>query len=148
MRDILSFEPRRSGTSLKAALEFLGHVVRRRAVVFIVSDFLDQGFETQLGIASRKHDVTAVTLTDPHELALPPVGLVELEDLEAERRILVDASDARVRAAFERQVAAEREALSKCLRKAGAGEIRVRTDETYTLPIVRYLRAREKARVH
>jgi uncharacterized protein (DUF58 family) len=148
IRDILTYQPQRRGTSIKVVLDFLGRVLSRRAVLFLVSDFWDQGYELPLGIAARHHDITAVSITDPRELALPAVGLIELEDLEAGTRLLVDSGDARVRAAVESTARARGTALSERLRGAGVGEIRVSTDAPYTEPIIRYFRARERAREH
>ena len=146
IRDILTFEPKRGGTSLTAAIDYAGRVQRRRAVVFLISDFLDHGYEMSLGILARRHDVTAVSITDPRELEVPRAGLLELEDLESGERVLLDTLDARVRSELACLGQARRLGLGRTLAAAGIGEIAVRTDTPYVDAIVRYFRAREHAR--
>jgi uncharacterized protein (DUF58 family) len=143
IRDILTFEPRGSGTSIAGALDFLGRVQRRRAVVFLVSDFLDQGYEQPLRLAARRHDVTAVRITDPRELALPAVGLLELEDLETGQRTLLDTADAGAMTALAAATRRDRASTSERLRAAGVGEIAISTDQPFVEPIIRYFRSRE-----
>ena len=143
IRDILTFRPTRGGTSVSTALEFLGRVLSRRAVIFLVSDLLDHGFELPLRLAARRHDITAVRISDPRVLALPDVGLLELEDLESGRRVLVDTSDPAALAHLRDHAEREREAQSELLRAAGVGEIRIDTDHGYVEPLMRYFRARD-----
>ncbi len=102
VRDVLAFEPRHRGTNLTRALEFLIKVRRRRSLVFVLSDFQDRGFERQLRIAARRHDVIAVSLVDPREQSLPDCGMMECEDAENGERYLIDTSDAAVRRAWQR----------------------------------------------
>jgi len=144
IREILTFKPERRGTDLEAALDYLGKVVRRRAVVFIISDFLDQGFDDRLRVGARRHDVTTVSVTDPREIALPPVGLIELEDAETGEVILVDTYDENVTKGFRILGDDGRKARSKLFRSADVGEIQVRTDEAYVDPIIRFFRSRER----
>lgn len=146
IRDILTFRPTRGGTSIKVALEFLGRVLSRRAVIFLVSDLLDHGFEVPLRLAARRHDITAVRITDPRELSLPDVGLLDLEDLENGRRVLVDTSDTAAVRRLAEQAERDREAQSELLRAAGVGEIRINTDQGYVEPLMRYFRARDHHR--
>src|SRR5262252_6799443 len=91
--DILSHRPASKGTDLNVGLNYLSRVAKRKAVTFLISDFLASNFETSLRIVGRKHDLVPVMLTDPLEDAFPSIGLVELEDPESGRRVLVDASD-------------------------------------------------------
>lgn len=146
IRDILTYRPEHSGTSVKTALEFLGHVIRRRAVIFLVSDFVDQGFALPLRLAARRHDITAVSISDPRELGLPAVGMVELEDLESGQRVTVDTSDAVAMRELALAIRRDREAQSELLRSAGVGEICVSTDASYIEPIIRYFHKREHRR--
>src|SRR3954466_14375628 len=80
IRDVLFFQPRRRGTSIREGLDYLNRVMRRRVIVFLMSDFLDEGFERVYKRAGRRHDLVAVRITDPREDTLPSVGLVQLED--------------------------------------------------------------------
>ncbi|HUP22899.1 MAG TPA: DUF58 domain-containing protein, partial [Thermoanaerobaculia bacterium] len=97
IREILSFRATRRHTDIDGALEFLGRVTPRRVVAFLISDFLDQGFENRLRVAARRHDLTAITVTDPRETELPDVGLLELEDAESGELVLVDTRRPHVR---------------------------------------------------
>ena len=146
IREILTFRSRRRATDLDGALEYLGRVVRRRAVVFVLSDFLDEGFGERLRIAAKRHDVTAVRVADRREAELPRVGLIELQDAETGEIVMVDTFDRKVTAEFRKLAATERDDRSAMFREAGVGEIDIWTDETYVDAIVRYFRAREHRR--
>src|SRR5262249_54283862 len=100
IRDVLFYQPKHPGTSLKEAIDYLNRLLRRRAVVFLLSDFLDRGYETALKRAGRRHDLVAVYITDPREEELPAVGLLQLEDAETGRRLLLDTGSRQVREAF------------------------------------------------
>ena len=89
IREILSFRPTRRSTDLAGALEYLSKVVRRRSVVFVISDFLDEGFEERVRISGRRHDVTAISVGDRRERELPAIGILELEDAETGETILI-----------------------------------------------------------
>src|SRR6516165_8875515 len=91
IRDVLFYEPVRRGTSLKVALDFLNRVLRRRTIVFLLSDFLDEDFGQALKRAGRRHDLVAIRIADPGEERLPAFGLLELEDAETGGRVLIDA---------------------------------------------------------
>jgi uncharacterized protein (DUF58 family) len=144
IREILSFRATRRHTDIDGALEFLGRVTPRRVVAFLVSDFLDQGFETRLRVAARRHDLTAITVDDPREADLPDVGLLELEDAESGELVLVDTRRPRVREAVRAWAAERRRRRSELFRGAGVGEIAVSTDRPYVEPIVRFFRSRER----
>jgi uncharacterized protein (DUF58 family) len=146
IREILSFRPTRRGTDLDGALDYLGRVARRRVVAFLLSDFLDHGFEERLRIAARRHDVTAVTVGDRREAELPRIGLIELEDAESGETLLVDTYDRNTTDGLRVLSRDERDARRNLFRSAGAGEIEVWTDEPYVDTLVRFFRAREKRR--
>ncbi len=144
IREVLSFRPRGRGTDIGAALEHLNHVTKRRCVTFLVSDFLDPGAQLALKIANRRHDVIAVVLDDPREETLPPVGLVELEEAESGRRLVVDTGDASVRRAYERAAAERRRERERMLRSVDVDAIVVRTDRPYAEALLRFFRMRER----
>ncbi|MEE8409286.1 MAG: DUF58 domain-containing protein [Myxococcota bacterium] len=146
IREILTFRPTRRATDLEGALEFLGKVTRRRAVVFVISDFLDEGYGDRLRIGARRHDMTAVSVTDPREIELPSIGLIELEDAETGEMILVDTRDQNVTDGFRVLGSDERIDRSNLFRGADVGEIRIRTDEATIEPIIRFFRAKEHRR--
>nr|NIP98064.1 DUF58 domain-containing protein [Akkermansiaceae bacterium] len=97
IRDLLGFKPRQACTDIAAAVDYLGKVAQKRAVVFLVSDFLESGFERALRTVGKRHDVIAVSITDPVEVKMPNVGLVELEDAETGELIEIDTGSAAFR---------------------------------------------------
>ncbi len=144
VREVLYFTPQGRGTDIAAALEHLQRTITKRSVVFVLSDFLGPDFTRALRVAARKHDVIAVTVTDPREEDLPPAGLLELEDAETGDRVLVDASDKRTRGAFKRwglERRAKREAL---FRSIGVDALELRTDRPYDVPLQRFFHQRAR----
>ena len=133
-------------TDLKAALEALVHVARRRSVAFVVSDFLAAGYERALSLASAKHDVIPVVLVDKRDFELPDVGLATFEDLESGEMIVVDTSDKHVRAHFEREMKKIRDARRAVFNKLGLDSVEVDTGGSFVRPI-RDLFARRARRV-
>src|SRR5258707_5240705 len=114
IREVLYFKAQGRGTDIGQALQFMYRTITKRSVVFLISDFLGDGFARPLRVAARKHDIIAISVTDPREEDLPPVGLVDLEDAETGERVLVDTRSAATRAAFRRWAdrrRAERQAL-------------------------------------
>ena len=144
LRDVLYLDPAGRGTDLAAALTFVMKVRRKRAVVFVVSDFLDAGYEDVLGRAARRHDVIAVRCSDPREADWPAAGLVTLQDAETGRQLLVDAADARFRAGFAARGAARRRAFDGLARGAGVDVVDVGTDGRHAEALVRFFRLREQ----
>ncbi len=135
VREILGATPERPGTDLKVALETLYRVARRRSVAFVLSDFFAEDYERTLSLASARHDVIPVVLTDPRDDELPNVGLAAFEDLETGESRLIDTSSALVRAHYKRQMANLRDTQLKLFRKLGLDHVIVRTDQPYVKPL-------------
>jgi uncharacterized protein (DUF58 family) len=148
IRDILFFEPAHPGTCLRAGLDFLGKVLHRRAIVFLVSDFLDTGYEKAMQRTGKRHDLIALPLSDPREFSLPPVGLVEWEDAETGRPLLVDTSDAEFQAALHQKSFARMEALRQLTRSARIDLIEVSTDGNHLDALTRFFNLRERRLAH
>lgn len=144
IRDILTFEPHRRGTRLDVALDYLGKVLPRRAVTFVISDFLDSQFRDHLLVSAKRHDVTAVSITDPREMELPNIGMIELEDAETGEMMLIDTSNTQFIAGFRKNTHRTQHERRELFRSCGVGEIAVRTDESYIDPIMRYFRGKER----
>jgi uncharacterized protein (DUF58 family) len=144
LREVLAFEPAGRGTSLARALEYLRRVVTKRAVVFVISDFQDRGFERTLRVVAQKHDVIAVTVTDPREAELPPVGLVAVEDPESGERGLLDAGSSAVRRAYGEAWARAREEMRRAVRRSNVELLELATDVPYEVPLVRFFRERAR----
>jgi uncharacterized protein (DUF58 family) len=144
IRDLLYFEPRGKGTNLARACEYLNRVTRKRAVVFLLSDFLDAGFEKPLRVAAKKHDLISIFLSDPAEAELPGVGLVELEDAETGRRLLVDTSDRKAMSAFHRAALDRARGKHEELKAMGIDVIDVETGVPYDRPLLRFFQMRSR----
>ena len=134
-------------TDLKSALEALAHVARRRSVAFVISDFFTTGYERALALASAKHDVIPVVLTDRRELDLPDVGLATFEDLESGEMVAVDTSDKRVRAHYRAEMMNLRETRRALFMKLGCDSVEVETGGSFVKPL-RDLFARRARRVN
>ena len=144
VRDVLYMRPRRRGTRLEAALDYLNHITSRRTVVFVISDFLDPSFATPLRITAKRHDVIGVVVDDRREDEWPAAGLVEWEDAESGERRLVDTSDRATRRALEEQRGRRRSALASALRSAGVDHLRVRAGEPYLSALAGFFRGRQR----
>jgi uncharacterized protein (DUF58 family) len=145
IHDLLAFEPHGTRTGLAGALEFLTSVRRKRAFVFLISDFLADGIDSPLRACAARHDVVAVSVFDPREEALPDCGLIEFEDPESGWHALLDTGDAKVRAAFEATARLRRESLARALRSASIDHLRVETGTNFIPYLARFLRAHAKA---
>lgn len=146
IRELLAHEPRMPGTDLAGALEYLNRTFKRRAVVFMVSDFQTGDFEQPLRIARRRHDLIPVVITDDRETQLPPAGLMDMYDSETGELVTVDTSSRRVREAFESRVAESHEQRDRMFRRLDCVPIHLRTGEDFVGPLTRYFRARENRR--
>jgi uncharacterized protein (DUF58 family) len=172
IREVLFFEPKRRGTDLNEALEFLIRVTPHRAIAVIISDFLGspavpsktrssrlrpqmmlleslaQASFPMLRQANRRHDVVAVQITDPYELELPALGRLVFNDAETGEVVEVNTNDNRKRAAFaERQSRAQAE-LARLFRAAAIDAIQLRTDQPYAIGLARFFETRERRRLH
>jgi len=149
LREVLTIEPVGRGTGIGAALEFLQRVVRKRAVVFLISDFQDAGYERTLRVVVRKHDLVAVSVSDPRETLLPSCGLVSVIDPETGEVGLLDSGSSAVRRAYREFGERFRSALAQGMRRAGVDLLELGTGEPYELPLVRFFRERaRRARRH
>jgi uncharacterized protein (DUF58 family) len=142
LRELLYHRPEGRGTDITAALEYLTHVQRKKAVTFLVSDFRDDGFDRALAVAGRRHDVIAVRLGDRRERELPALGHLELEDPETGRRVVVNTSSEDFRKAFRERVARRRGEIDRALRRSKVDVIDIETGEPYVRPLMRFFQER------
>lgn len=142
MRELLYFQPQGTGTNIRAALEYLNRILKRKAVVFLVSDFIASGYEQALRVTSRKHDVIPITITDPRELELPNVGLVELEDAETGEQIMLDTFDPEVRKAYQALALQEQAIRKRLFRSMKLDVIDIRTDRPYLQTLISFFHKR------
>ena len=144
IRDLLHFQPRQTRTDIAGALDYLGRVNRRRAVVFLVSDFLAGGFEKPLRILGRKHDLIAISMSDPREMEMPDVGLIEFEDAETGERMVLDTGSPKVRKQYELLCRQRQGRLREMLQSMGIDQINVVTGRDYVRDLIGFFRARER----
>ena len=146
IRDLYVHEPASRGTNIRAALDHAHHMLNRRAIVVLMSDFLDTDYDKALRTLAQKHDVVAIRLIDPREEALPKVGLLSLTDSETSRPVLVDTSSRAVRDSFSARAADREAAVQSALKRARVDTVIVRTDADYVEPLVAFFKRRNKVR--
>lgn len=146
IRELLTFKPERGQTDIQLALEYLGRVIRKKSIVFLVSDFIAGNYDRALSIANKRHDVTAVTVTDPREVQMPKLGLVLLEDAETGETLLLDTASKRVRSKFEALSVGTVQNRKSNFRRRGVEEINVRTDRSFVQPLMEFFLKKEQAR--
>jgi uncharacterized protein (DUF58 family) len=144
IRELLAFRPRSRGTDIAEALRFVGRVIRRRATVFLISDFIGRDFEKALSAIRLKHDVIAVRTSDRRELELPDAGLITLEDAETGEVLVVDSRSARIRRLFEDRAQEERSRQDTLLRSLKVDELEVTTGKPYVKELSAFFRMRGK----
>ncbi|CAG0980864.1 hypothetical protein MYXO_01846 [Myxococcaceae bacterium] len=152
VREILYFEPEHRGTDLRAALDFASRVVPRRAISFLISDFVVPGCERglpedvskALALTNRRHDLVAIVPIDPRERTLPQIGIVTLEDAETGEQIEVDTHDRALRERYEAAASAHVDSLRRSLRGAGVDLLEVPTEEPYLPALQRFFRGRSR----
>ena len=146
IRDVLSFEPTSHGTDARVALDYLGRVMHRKAVVFLISDFFCDDIRLPLTIANKRHDVIAVHLVDPRQGELPPIGWLRLEDNETGEELVLNSSRADVCRDYEQWGASHRDQVKRLLQASGVDLVEVRTDRPAIDPLIRFLRMRSHRR--
>ena len=144
IRELLYFKPKGRKTSIPAALEFLNKVTSRRAVAFLISDFIDAGIAKSLSIANRRHDLIAVTVGDPRERELPAIGFMEFEDAETGEIILVDTYDRTARDLFSKNSAGARGELEHMFRSLKMDYVPIGTDRPYIEPLMEFFQQRAR----
>ena len=142
VREILYFAPQQRGTNISAALEYVDRVIRRKSVVFLISDFRDQGYEKRLQVTSKRHDLIAITLQDMREETLPNVGLIELEDAETGEVVVLDTRDPKARETYRQLNLSVVETRRKFFQSNKIDNIEIRTEQSYVEPLIRFFRER------
>jgi len=144
LRELLYNEPVGRETDIAAALEYLARVVRRRAVVFVVSDFLAADYQKALAVTGQRHDVIAVRMCDQREMELPAIGFVEFEDAESGEQVMVNTSDRDFRAAFQQRVAQSKVVLDRMFKQTKVDVIDIETGQQYVEPLMRFFKERAR----
>ncbi len=146
IRELLIFKPKNQKTDIAQALNFLGKIQKRRGVAFIISDFISPNFKNKLCITSKRHDVIAISVIDPHEMILPKMGLVHLRDLENDQILTLDTSLSEVRETLARLSRTRLENCKNTIEQIGAGFIDIRSGKPYATAIREFFQLREKRR--
>jgi uncharacterized protein (DUF58 family) len=144
IREALYYKPEGCGTDIAKALDYLNRVSKRRTITFIISDFFSPGFRRLLGVANKRHDVVAITLTDPREIDLPDVGVISLRDAETQEHCLIDTSNARFRTRYQQEALARKLNRENTFRSLKVDSIDVCTDRPYARELIRFFKMRER----
>ena len=144
IREALYYKPQGKGTDISRALEYLNRISKRHTISFIISDFFDQDFKKLLSVSNRRHDMIALSITDPRELDLPNVGIVKLEDAELGRSLFIDTGDSSFRKEYREDAAKRITERRKLLRSINVDNIEIRTDIPYEKELIKFFRMRER----
>ena len=143
VREVLSFEPKGKTTNLKSALEYMNNAIKKKSIVFLISDFMDSGYEKILRIVGKKHDLVGIVINDRREFQLPKIGLVKLTDSETGQERWLDTSDSKVQRTIKevkQKIIQKRKSLFLSSR---LDSIEINTGENYVKPLVQFFRTRE-----
>ena len=144
IRELLYTDPKNTGTSIGNSLDYLLKVAKRKSVVFIISDFIDSGYNSSLKIVSKKHDLIAIQLYDPAEYKIPNIGLAKVEDPETGEMFWIDTTSKRAMKELQDDIRLKQSKFSKNAKKIGFDLIPVSTDEDFVDPLMSFFKKREK----
>ena len=144
VRELLYTDSKKSGTSIKKALDYLLKVAKRKSVIFLISDFLDDGYWSSLKVVNRKHDLIGIQLYDPAEISLPDLGLSKIEDPETGSAFWIDTSSKSALKALKKRLEIDQIKFEKESRKIGFDIIPISTDQDFVEPLLSLFKAREK----
>lgn len=145
LRDLYYYKPKSRGTKIGSALEYLQGVLKKKAHIFIFSDFMDKDFGVQLRLMSKKHDLVAVVVSDLAEQELPNIGLIDLQDAETGQIMTVDTSNQAFRKSFTQHMMKRRESQEAELKRAQIDRIDIRTSEDFVGPLIQFFQRRKRA---
>ena len=144
IRELIEFKPKSKQTNISAALKFLSSVTKKKAIVFILSDFMDDDYEKTLKIAAKKHDLTGVRVFDKHDEEIPNIGMVPILDSETEVIQLINTSSKKIRANYKANASRLLNYYTNTFKKSGAGTINSRVDESYVKKLLGYFKHKGK----
>jgi len=144
IREVLFNKPASSGTSIQAGIDFLMNVAKRKSVVFLISDFIDQGYWKSLKLANNKHDMIGIRISDPAELLIPDIGLIKVQDPETNEKIWVDVSSNKDRENLSRSVQEKWDIFERECSRNQFDVINISTEKDYVNPLMNFFRKREK----
>jgi hypothetical protein len=142
IRELIEFEPKSQKTDIAQALKFLSGTQKKKAIVFMISDFMSDNYEHTLKIASKKHDITGVRVYDIREEKIPNLGMVTMLDAETGKIQLVDTGSKKVRMNYEKHYHERVSYFKEIFSKSGAGVVNTRVDENYVTKLLGYFKSR------
>ena len=142
IRDILYFTPESRKTDISVALEYLNEIWRKKAVVFLISDFLQKGFEKALKITNKRHDLIGIVLEDPKEIKLPSIGFINFQDNETLEQIVINTYDRELLNKIEDRIKKEKEERERLFKKINLDYIKISTDRSYVEPLINFFQRR------
>lgn len=142
IRELLEFEPKSRKTDFTQALRYLSNVMKKKAIVFVLSDFMDEGYDNALKIVGKKHDVTGIRVYDKIEEELPRLGMVPMKDAESGEVVLVNTNSKAVRTNYRANYLKNVDFFENAFTKSGSGIIHNRLDESYVKKLLGYFKRR------
>lgn len=142
IRELLEFKPKSKQTDLAQAIKYLSNVMKKKAIVFVLSDFITDGYEQTMKIAANKHDITGIRIYDEREESIPSLGMVQMEDEETGELMLVNTSSKKVRTQYAAYYQERVDYFKETFRRSGAGVIDMRTDDSYVKKLLAYFKRR------
>lgn len=143
IRELVDFKSENNGTRVSESLRYLTNAIKKRCTAFVISDFIDTGFDEALQIANNKHDVTAVRVFDPRETEMPNIGLTRFRDAETGKNVWVDTTRKTVREAYKKWYTENDKKLKRIFIKSGTDVTHIRTDQDYVKQLIKLFKKRE-----
>lgn len=144
IREVLSFEPAGNQTDLRIALEYFHHTIKKKSIAFMISDFMDRGYDKILNIVGRKHDLIGVVLQDPRERELPKSGIIKFRDAETGNIRYIDTSSKDIQFGFNKNLTMADSHRKDLFIKSGLDTIEIDISKSYVRPLVNFFKVREK----
>ncbi len=142
IRELLVFEPKGGHTNISQALDHVNKILHRKSVVFLISDFMNPDFSDSLRITNNKHDLISVSITDPREVEMPPIGFLELEDAETGETIIIDTYHSNIRRGFSETASEDFQKLEAEFKRMKVDHVPIRTDQDYIDPLIKFFHKR------
>jgi len=140
IRELIEYQPNSKKTDINGALKYLSNVIKKRAIVFVLSDFIDSNYEHTLKIAGKKHDVTGIRIFDKHDVEIPNLGMVPMLDAETNETVLVNTSSKSIRNQYKAHYLKTVDYFDKAFSHSGSGTISTRIDESYVKKLLGYFK--------
>lgn len=144
IRDVLQFEPRGNKTDIRGALEYFHHTIKKRSIAFLISDFIDHGYEKILNVVGKKHDLVGLVLHDPREKEIPRSGLIKMKDAETGKTRYIDTSSKEVQEGFLKSLKLNNKVRQEIFMKARLDAVNINVGDSYIKPLVNFFKVRER----